>query len=206
MSSGDADSKRFLAFIGLTGGLGAGKSTALAELEALDAAVISSDAIVHELYTQPGVCAAVAERFGDEVQTDGQISRAALARIVFADEIARSWLEEFLWPQVAARIAEFRAEAAQRTTAPAAIVVESPLLFEAGMGELYDATVAVIADDSLRRERLALRDHEALEERERRQLSQDEKAGRATFVVANNGTRSELRAGLSTVLAAVGVS
>jgi dephospho-CoA kinase len=191
-------------FIGLTGGLGAGKSTALSELEALDAAVISSDVIVHELYAQPQVCAAVVEKFGDDVCSDGEIDRAALARVVFADPQARSWLEEFLWPQVAIRIAEFRAEATQRTPPPVAVVVESPLLFEAGMAELYDATVAVTADSTVRRERLALRDHEALAERERRQLSQDEKARRASFVVPNSGTRAELSARLSAVLDLVG--
>ena len=72
-------------FVALTGGLGAGKSTALAALERLGAAVISSDAVVHELYGADQVRQAVTARFGDAVAPDGVVDRAALAARVFAD-------------------------------------------------------------------------------------------------------------------------
>jgi dephospho-CoA kinase len=76
--------------------------------------------------------------------------------------------------------------------APAA-VVEVPLLFEAGLGELYDATIAVVSDEQLREQRAAARGHALVDERAARQLSQEEKADRATFVVHNDGTEEELR-------------
>ena len=75
-----------------------------------------------------------------------------------------------------------------------------PLLFEAGLEELYDATIAVLADEALRRERAAARGHELVDERDARQLTQEEKARRATFVVRNDGTVEDLRAQLSEVL------
>jgi dephospho-CoA kinase len=84
--------------------------------------------------------------------------------------------------------------------APKAAVVETPLLFEAGMDGIYDATIAVFADEDVRRARAATRGHEAVDERAARQLSQDEKAQRATFVVRNDGTEADLEATLSSVL------
>src|SRR5437588_296117 len=92
-------------FVGLTGGLGAGKSTALAALARLGAAVISSDAVVHELYREREMRDAVVERFGSEVAPEGQVDRAALARRAFATGEDRAWLEQLLWPRVGARVA-----------------------------------------------------------------------------------------------------
>ncbi len=80
--------------IGLTGGMGAGKSTALLALERLGAAVRSTDAVVHELYEGAKLRDAVLARWGDEVVgPDGKIDRAAVARRAFADEQGREWLE-----------------------------------------------------------------------------------------------------------------
>ena len=80
---------------------------------------------------------------------------------------------------------------------PPAAVVETPLLFEAGMDGAYDATIAVVADEALRAARAQARGHEAVDERAARQLSQDEKAARATYVVRNDGSskRAGVRAG-----------
>ena len=188
-------------FVGLTGGLGAGKSTALAALERLGAAGLSTDAVVHELYEDPEVRDAVSERFGAGVLVDGNVDRGTLARVAFAEPGGREWLEQLLWPLVGARVAEFRAAAQAATPAPVAVVIETPLLFEAGMEGLYDATIAVVAEDEVRGARAAEREHEALAEREARQLSQAEKARRATYVVHNQGTIEELEKELSGVLA-----
>ena len=84
------------------------------------------------------------------------------------------------------------ARRACRRAAAAAAVVETPLLFEAGLEEAYDATIAVVADEDVRAERAAARGHAAVDERAARQLPQEEKARRATFVVRNDGTSSEL--------------
>src|SRR5581483_6173021 len=129
-------------FIGLTGGIGAGKSTALAALERLGAAVLSTDAVVHELYESPEVRDAVAERFGEQVAPNGVVDRAALARAAFADPGDRAWLEGLLWPRVGKRIAGWREEPRHRHPPPRAAAVEVPLLFESGMEGAFDATIA----------------------------------------------------------------
>jgi dephospho-CoA kinase len=187
-------------FVGLTGGLGSGKSAALEQLGQLGAAVISSDAIVHELYVRGPLREAVIERYGEEVAPGGEVDRAAVARRAFADPRERSWLEGQVWPLVGARVAEWLGEARAADPPPPAAVVEVPLLFEAGMEGIYDATIAVVSDEALRRERAAGRGHEAVDERAGRQLSQEEKARRATYVVRNDGTIEQLRSQLSEVL------
>lgn len=190
--------------VGLTGGMGAGKSTALAALERLGAAVLSSDAIVHELLQSPDVCERIVERFGPEVAPGGTIDRAALARLAFADEEGTAWLERLLWPLVGARADEWAREVRARRPAPRAAVIEVPLLFESGEVDGYDATVAVVAEEGLRRERAEGRGHALGDERSARQLPQDQKARRATFVVCNDGTTEELEGQLSAVLAKLG--
>lgn len=169
-------------------------------LERLGAAILSTDAVVHELYGTEAVRAAVADRFGAEIVVDGRVDRAAVARRVFAEPDDRGWLEGLLWPLVGGRVGAFRAEAEGRVPAPAAVVIETPLLFEAGMDAAYDATIAVIADDDLRARRAGERGQEAIAERERRQLSQEEKARRATYVVRNSGSREELERQLAAVV------
>jgi dephospho-CoA kinase len=187
-------------FVGLTGGLGAGKSTALAELAALGSAVLSADAVVHELYETDAVVDAVRSRFGSEVFAGERVDRDAVARRVFENDGDRHWLEQLVWPLVARRCEEFYAQSSRREPPPRAVVIEAPLLFEAGSGSQYTATIAVVADDALRTQRLAERGQSQLAHREARQLSQQEKARRATYVVVNDGTLAELREQLSDVL------
>ena len=188
-------------FVGLTGGMGAGKSTALAALGRLGAATLSTDAVVHELYAEPEVVALVCERWGDDGAPGGVVDRSRIAAAAFADPDERAWLEQLLWPRVAQRVAEFREEALARVPPPRAAVVETPLLFEAGMEKAYDATIAVVADEDVRAERAAARGHASLDERAARQLTQEEKAARATYAVQNSGTVEELEQELSEVLA-----
>jgi dephospho-CoA kinase len=191
-------------FVGLTGGLGAGKSTALAALERLGAAVLSSDAVVHELYGDAAVRDAVVERFGAAVAPDGVIDRSALAGLAFASEEDRRWLEDLLWPLVGARVAAWLEQARASTPPPPAAVVEVPLLFEAGLQDAYDATIAVVADEPVRSRRAQARGHAVVDERTARQLSQQEKAARATFVVRNDGSFDDLEHELSAILAKLG--
>jgi dephospho-CoA kinase len=154
--------------------------------------------VVHELYRDPEVRAAVVARWGDEVAPDGVVDRHAVARRAFATPEERAWLEDLIWPKVSERIGEWRA--VESTRAPV-LVVEVPLLFEAGNEAAYDATIAVVADDEVRADRARARGHEAVDERTARQLPQHEKAERATFVVHNSGTLEELEEELSSVLA-----
>lgn len=191
-------------FVGLTGGLGAGKSTALEALRRLGAETTSSDAIVHELYAGAELRDAVVARWGPEVAPGGVVDRAAVAQRAFAEKDERRWLEQQIWPLVGARVAEWLAAARARRPAPRAAVVEVPLLFEAGLEDAYDATIAVLADERVRAERAAARGHAALDERDARQLPQEEKARRATYVVRNDGTIEQLQEQLSAVLAKLG--
>jgi len=188
-------------FVGLTGGIGAGKSEALAALGRLGAATLSTDAVVHELYGDPEVRDAVIERWGEEVAPGGRVDRGAVAKHAFAGDDERGFLEGLLWPRVGRRIAEWREAESAREPTPRALVIEVPLLFESGMNHGFDATIAVVADEEVRRERAAARGHESVDERTARQLSQEEKARRATFAVANSGTLGQLESRLSDVLA-----
>lgn len=162
--------------------------------------MLSTDAVVHELYASNELRDAVRSRWGEAVAPGGVVDRSAVARHAFASEEDRRWLEGEIWPRVAARIAGWREEIAGHKPPPRAAVIEVPLLFEAGMAPAFDATIAVVADEPLRAERAAGRGHEALEERAQRQLSQDDKARRATYAIVNDGTPEELEAELSSVL------
>lgn len=191
-------------FVGLTGGMGSGKSTALQALGELGAQVLSSDQVVHELYEGETLRKQVVARFGPDVAPDGVVDRAALARRAFATEEDRSWLESVIWPLVGARVAGWLEQVRAQQPAPRAAVVEVPLLFEAGLEGLYDATIAVIAEEPVRRQRAAARGHELADERVARQLSQREKAERASYVVRNDGSEQDLRRALSAVLDKLG--
>lgn len=184
----------------MTGGIAAGKSTALAALRRLGAAVLSTDAVVHELYATDEVRDLVVGRWGEEVAPGGVVDRSAIAARVFADPAERAWLEGVLWPRVAERVVAFRTQAEALDPPPRAAVVETPLLFEAGMEGAYDATIAIVAPEPLRAERARARGHAAVDERAARQLSQEEKAARATYVVRNDGSVEQLERRLSDVL------
>jgi dephospho-CoA kinase len=183
-------------FVGLTGGLGAGKSEALRLLGELGAATLSTDAVVHDLLATDELRDEVVAQLGSEVVTDGAVDRSAVAARVFGDDEARAWLEGLLWPRVGERVAAWRTEVGDDRVA----VVEVPLLFESGMENVFDRTIAVVADDAVREQRAAARGHASLAERAVRQLTQAEKAERADFTVHNDGSLNELRESLSQVL------
>jgi dephospho-CoA kinase len=188
-------------FVGLTGGLGSGKSEALRALGDLGAATLSTDAVVHELLETDELHDIVVERLGEEVAANGTLNRSLIAERVFGDDEARKWLEGELWPRVGQRIVEWRQEVDALDPPPRAAVVEVPLLFESGMEGAFDATIAVVADEDVRAERAGARGHALVEERTGRQLSQEEKAQKADYAVRNDGTLEELRETLSRVLA-----
>lgn len=184
--------------IGLTGGIAAGKSEALAAFGRLGAATISSDAVVHELLEGEPLLSRLRERWGEDVAPDGRVDRNRIGSIVFADPDELSWLEAQIHPLVGERIVGWLGALPTDT---GVAVVEVPLLFESGrMADVFDTTVAVVAAESVRRERAEARGHALVGEREARQLSQDEKAERAEHVVANDGSVEDLERELSTLL------
>jgi dephospho-CoA kinase len=198
----DGDAAR-VPFVGLTGGLGSGKSEALRALGELGAATLSTDAVVHELLEGEELRDEIVERLGPEVAPDGSLDRSEIAERVFGDEEAREWLQSVLWPKVGERMMSWRQEVDALEPAPPAAVVEVPLLFEAGMEDVFDRTVAVVADEDVRAERAGDRGHAAVGARAQAQMSQDEKAQRADFVVRNDGTVEELRVTLSRLLGTI---
>jgi dephospho-CoA kinase len=189
-----------LLFIGLTGGIGSGKSEALAAFERLGAATLSSDQVVHDLLGTDEIRDLLLERWGDAILTGRAVDRAAVAQIVFNQPDELRWLEQTLFPRVGLRIADWRASLAEAETQPVAAVVEVPLLFEAGIEGAFDLTVAVVADEILRAERAASRGHELVEGRAGRQLSQDEKAARAGRVIRNDGSLEDLEREIRSLL------
>jgi len=189
-----------LLFIGLTGGIGSGKSEALAACQRAGAAVLSSDQVVHDLLGTDEVRDLLAARWGDAVLEGGKIDREAVAQIVFNQPDELRWLEGMLFPLVGAEMAGWRAELEAADPPPRVAVVEVPLLFEAGVEGGFDTTVAIVADEQLRARRAGSRDHLAVGERAARQLSHDEKAGRADHVIRNDGSLEDLERAVAELL------
>jgi dephospho-CoA kinase len=183
--------------IGLTGGIAAGKSEALAAFERLGAATVSSDAVVHELLDAEPLLGRLRERWGAEIAVDGKVDRNKIGEIVFADPEQLNWLESQVHPLVGERIAAWLGSLPADT---GIAVVEVPLLFETGMEKIFDATVSVRTSDGVRRGRAEARGHALVDEREARQLGQEEKAERADHVIENDGSVEDLERALSALI------
>ena len=185
--------------IGLTGGIAAGKSEALAAFGRLGAATLSSDAVVHDLLEGEPLRRELAERWGPEVAPEGEpTDRGRIGGIVFADPEELTWLESTIHPLVGAATAAWLAALPADTEFA---VIEVPLLFEGGRAGIFDTTVSIVAAEGVRRERAAARGHALVDAREARQMTQEEKAERADHVVVNDGTVDDLEAALSALLA-----
>jgi dephospho-CoA kinase len=185
--------------IGLTGGIAAGKSEALAAFGRLGAATLSSDAVVHDLLESESLRAKLAERWGPEVAPEGApTDRGRIGGIVFASPDELKWLESTIHPLVGAETAAWVAGLPEDTEVA---VIEVPLLFEGGRSNVFDTTVSIVATEEVRRERAASRGHALVDAREARQLTQEEKAERADHVVVNDGSVEDLEAALSALLA-----
>ncbi len=178
-------------FVGLTGGVGAGKSEALAAFERAGATTLATDLVVHELLRTEELRRLLVDRWGDAVAPGGEIDRARVAEIVFERPEELAWLESELHPRVGERFAAWRAGLPADTELA---VAEVPLLFETGMEKLFDAVVCIVAERERREERAARSGLSALDGRSCRQLSQEEKAARSTHVISNDGSLAELDA------------
>lgn len=180
--------------LGLTGGIGSGKSTALAYLRELGAAVISSDDIVHKLYDRSDIVATIRDHFGPAAIADEGVDRAAVARIVFAEEVELTWLEEQLHPHVRRAIGEWASEQEGAEPPPALLAVEVPLLFEGEFAADFDFALVITAPIATRRRRLSSKFTGAdLARRVSRQMPEGEKVARSDFAFDNSGSRKDLR-------------
>ena len=187
--------------VAITGGIGAGKSEALAAFARRGAAVASADEIVHELLRDDSeLQAAIQAAFGVELTSAAPDERARLAETVFGDSERVSKLEGLLHPRVARRQLAWLEELGSQPDPPALAVVEVPLLYESGAEKRFDVVVAITAPPQLRAERKQLA---RLEARERRLLPEAEKARRADFAYENVGSRAELDAFVASVVSAL---
>jgi dephospho-CoA kinase len=180
--------------IGLTGGIGSGKSTVSRLLEQRGAVIVDADAIAREVVAPgtPGL-AAVVEAFGDGVVApDGSLDRPALAAVVFADPDARKRLDAIVHPLVRARATEVAAAA----PADAVVVNDVPLLVETGQAGSYDLVLVVEADPATRVARLVQRGLTAEDARARMaaQATDEQRRAVADVVLDNSGTPEELEA------------
>jgi dephospho-CoA kinase len=178
--------------IGLTGGIGSGKSTVSALLAARGAVIVDADRIAREV-VEPGTpgLARIVEAFGEGVLApDGSLDRAALAAVVFAEPEARRQLDGIVHPLVRARAAELA-----RAAPPDAVVVNDvPLLVETGQASSYDLVLVVQADPATRVSRLVQRGLTAEDARARMeaQASDEERRAIADVVLDNSGTPEDL--------------
>lgn len=185
--------------VGITGGIGAGKSETLKAFARHGAATVSSDEIVHRMLREDAeVKQAIIEHFGKDVlDGKGEIDRGSVGAIVFNDRQALAWLEQLLHPRVSAVYLRWRDELAEQPDPPAICATEVPLLYESGAEQWFDAIVAVTADPKLRASRFVRPD---LELREARLLPDEEKLARADFAFVNDGSLEELDAFVSGVI------
>lgn len=182
--------------VGLTGGIGSGKSEVSRRLAALGAVVIDADQLARQV-VEPGTDGydAVLAAFGREViAPDGGLDRAALARIVFADEQARRRLEAIVHPRVRAEAARREAQAAAAD--PAAVVVHDvPLLVESGQSNGYDVVIVVDAPDEVRLDRLVHQRGMSQAEAAARlaaQATRQQRLAAADIVIDNSGSLDQL--------------
>jgi dephospho-CoA kinase len=178
--------------VGLTGGVGSGKSTVAALLARHGAVVIDADALAREVVEpgSPGFDAVVA-RFGSTVVTDGRLDRAALAGLVFGDERALAELNAIVHPLVGERAAELMA-----AVPPDRVVVyDVPLLVEADLAAGFDVVVVVEAPAETRLARLQRRglSTEDANARMAAQASDEERRAAADVVIENDGSEAELK-------------
>ncbi|MGW6278169.1 dephospho-CoA kinase [Kribbella sp. NPDC055071] len=179
--------------VGLTGGIGSGKSAVSSRLAARGAVVIDSDVLAREVVAKgTDGLAEVVEAFGNDVLTaEGELDRPALGRIVFSDEPARRRLEAITHPRVRARAAQLEAQAA----ADAIVVHDIPLLVETGQAGKFDVVLVVDVPVEVQVERLTSQRGMAAEEAKRRiasQASRDDRLAAADLVVDNSGTLADL--------------
>ena len=180
--------------LGLTGGIGSGKSTALAYLHEFGAAVASTDDMVHHLLSRPDIVAEIAARHGSGVLAGDDVDRGALAGIVFADDAELHWLEHLLHPHVRTAIERWAESQSRERPRPALLAVEVPLLFESGMESLFDCVMVVTAPPDMRRLRLMAKLTDSdFARRLAQQMPEAEKMARSRFVFHNTGSRKALR-------------
>lgn len=182
--------------IGLTGGIGAGKSAASARFSALGAELIDADVLARAALEIDGCCYhEVIEAFGESVRKDdGAIDRGALAGIVFSDAQRRQILNDIVHPRVISDMLE-RAKRIVLGQPMSVVILDVPLLFECDMDRLVDKSLLIYADEATCVSRITARDNCRVEDALRRiraQMPQEDKRMRADYLVYNDGPLESL--------------
>ena len=186
-------------YLGLTGGIGSGKSTAARMFADLGATVIDADAIAKEVL-EPGQLGyeSIVNKFGDEIlDSSGNVDRSALAAKVFENSAELKELEDIVHPAVASKVLEIR----ESLPAGVTVIYDTPLLVEKKLQDQFDQVVVVLAPEPLRTQRLIDR---GLAERDiaarmSKQASDDQRREVANFVIDNSGSLAQLRAQVQNV-------
>ena len=178
--------------VGITGGIGSGKSAVTERFEKLGVTVVDAD-LAARVVVEPGrpALAAIAERFGDSILLDdGNLDRAALRKTVFANEAERKWLEQLTHPLIGEEILQ-QLESSNSAYA----ILSSPLLLETSQGDLTDLTVVVDVPEEVQIQRTMSRDSND-EEQVRRimaaQMPREQRLEKADIVIDNSRSLGEL--------------
>lgn len=189
--------------IGVTGGVGSGKSLVCRRLQESGIPVASADQLARQA-VEPHTRAhkQIVKRFGKDIlSADGTIDRPRLRQIITQDEIARKDLESYVHPEVGVQMQEhFRSAAAQGAWLAA---VEVPLLFEAGLQDLFDAVILVSGDHNVRIDRIMKRDNVSRQQAEALmhiQMDEAQKRRMSDFIIENNGSIDEMHRQVDRVL------
>lgn len=181
--------------IGLTGGIGAGKSVAAQLFAELGAVIVDADEVAREV-VMPGqpALAEIVQAFGQEVlTTDGELNRQVLAQLVFADSEKLAELNRITHPRIIQHIDELVQK--HRKQGAEVIIIDAALLIETGLWRNVDKVLVVAAEDETRIRRIIRRNGFSREEAQKRlqsQMPQDEKVRQADFVIYNEGSLREL--------------
>lgn len=197
-----------LRVVGLTGGIGTGKSTAAEYLKGKGFAHIDADAISRDITADGSPMLPVLDglfgssgQFGKEgveiLRPDGSLDRAALASLVFTDQRRKQQLDQVMFRAIIAEI-DSRIDAWRKTVAcqkPVGILLDAPLLFEAGLDARCDLVLLLVADEAVRIRRVCSRDgvtEQEVRDRINSQLSDEEKKAKSDIIIDNSGSREEL--------------
>lgn len=183
--------------IAVTGNIASGKTTVCVLFKELGAYTLSADEIVHQLLSpETDLGQKIISLLGADVIVKGEFCREEMAKKVFLDRRLLHHLEELLHPEVQKEIETRYQKIASLGSQYCLFVVEVPLLFESRQESFYDRTIAVVADEKIREKRFLQKGRcskEEFQRREKRLLTQDEKAKRADFLLENNTTKKVLK-------------
>lgn len=184
--------------VGLTGGIGSGKTTVSNLFADLGIDIIDTDVIAHDLVTHdPSILKQIVTLFGDDVlQDDRTLDRKKLAKIIFSQKEGKQQLEGILHPKIRAIVQNQLHNCKSRDTPPKYVIVVIPLLFETEFNDFLDRVLVVLADESIRIQRIKQRDHRSLEQIQAiisSQVGDEKRISEANDIIENNHDLAALK-------------